>query len=178
MGWNRTYRHLRVISMQGADVESEFLVGNGSLADAEPQWSQDGKHLAVLFSEGSDAIQEKVLVRVLSLSIIAPDGSGGHTVTGGVISRVSWSPDGKRLAFVRRHGQSAQLVTIATDGSAEHVIRSIGDLRGVAMTLHETGESFPLSHVAWSPDGAHILYGCGYQFCVVNLDGDIVGRTP
>ncbi len=176
--WKRTYRHLQVLLMQGDHVESEVLVRNRSLADVEPQWSRDGTRLAVLFSEGTDFIRERVLVRVSSLGIVGVDGSGVRTVTGGVISGVSWSPDGQRLALVRRHGQSAQLVTIATDGSDERVIRSIGDLRGLATSVHETGENYALSQVAWSPDGEHILYGCGYQLCVVNLDGEVVGRSP
>ena len=133
-------------------------------ANIPPRWSLDGARLAVLISG--------------RLDVVAADGSGQRTVTSDVMSRVSWSPDGRRLAFVRRHGQGAQLVTIAADGSDERVIRSITDLGGLETTVLETGQPYPLSHVAWSPDGAHILYGCGYQFCVVNLDGEIVGQSP
>ena len=182
--WKRTYRHLLVLSMQGDNVESEVLIRNSSLADVEPQWSPDGSRLAVLVTEGDGTVflREKVLARVASLRIVEADGSGQHTVTGNVISGVSWSPDGQRLAFARRHGQGAQLVTIAADGSDERVIRSIGDLRdlrGLITSVQRPPWSiYPLSHVLWSPDGAHILYGCGYQQCVVNLDSEIVGRSP
>ena len=180
--WKRTYRNLRILSMQGDGGASDLLVSNEFLADVAPQWSPDGSRLAVLTSADTDFIREKVLVRISSLTIVEADGSGQHTVAGDVMSGVSWSPDGQRLAFARRHGQGAQLVTVAANGSDERVIRLIGDLRDlrglIASVQRPPWSVYRLSHVLWSPDGAHILYGCGYQLCVVNLDGEIVGRTP
>ena len=172
VSWRKTYGHLRVLSMQDDRVESDLLVTNQFLADVSPQWSPDGTHLAVLFIEEEDFIRERAWARLSSLAIVEIEGGGQRTIAGGVMSGVAWSPDGERLAYAKRHGQSAQLVTIAADGSNERVIRSIGDLRG--LTIDDT----TLSHVAWSPDGAHLLYGCGYQLCVVNLDGELVGRSP
>ncbi len=163
--YHATRLQLRTLAAQEADAEPQLVLTNETHpANIPPQWSSDGARLAVLISG--------------RLDVVAADGSGRYTVTGGVISRVSWSPDGQRLAFVRRHGQGAQLVTIAADGSDERVLQSITDLRGLATIVPETGEPYPLSQVAWSPDGAHILYGCDAQMCVVNLDGELVGRTP
>jgi len=95
-------------------------------------------------------------------------------------SSVSWSPDGQRLAFARLHDETMQLVTMLTDGTGERVVRTIGDLdrQVLEATVRATGKFYPLLQVAWSPDSAHILYGCESQVCVVNLAGELVGRTP
>lgn len=159
------YLQLRTLTAQGAGAAAEVLLNNeADPAYVPPQWSPDGSRLAVLISG--------------RLEVVEADGSGRRTVASDVLSRVSWSPDGRRLAFVRRHGEHAQLVTIATDGTDEHVLQSITDMRGLETTDPESWLPNPHSHVAWSPDGAHIVYGCGDQLCVVNLDGEIVGRTP
>ena len=160
--YHATRLQLRTLAAQAADAEPQpVLTNDADLVSTPPQWSPDGTRLAVLVAG--------------RLDLVAADESGRYTVTGGVISRVSWSPDGQRLAFVRRHGQSAQLVTVATDGSDERVLQSLGDLQELVTIVHETRQ---LSQVEWSPDGEHILYACGQQFCVVDLDGEIVGRTP
>ena len=159
------YLQLRTLTAQGAGAAVEVLLTNeADPANVPPQWSPDGSRLAVLISG--------------RLEVVEADGSGRRTVASDVMSRVSWSPDGRRLAFVRRHGEHAQLVTIATGGTDEHVLQSITDMRGLETTDPESWLPNPHSHVAWSPDGAHIVYGCGDQLCVVNLDGEIVGRTP
>ncbi len=159
------YLQLRTLTAQGAGAAAELLLTNeADPAYVPPQWSPDGSRLAVLISG--------------RLEVVEADGSGQRTVASDVLSRVSWSPDGRRLAFVRRHDQGAQLVTIATDGSDERVLQSITDMRGLETTVPGIWLPYPLSHAAWSPDGAHIIYGCGDHLCVVNLDGEVVGRTP
>ena len=157
--YHATRLQLRTLAHQDSDSEPESTLTNEAhLTGIPPQWSPDGARLAVQF--------------LGRLDVVEADGSGQVTVTSDVMTGVSWSPDGRRLAFARRHGQAAQLVTIAADGSDERVVRSIGDLRGLAI------DDTTLSHVAWSPDGSLLLYVCGYQLCVVNLDGEIVGRSP
>ena len=175
-----SYAALWVLSLQGDDLapDIDLVLPNEGRTAFAPRWSPDGERFAVLSAERPDRIREGVFVRVSGLVVVVADGSTQHAVTGGVISGVSWSPNGMRLALVRRQGPDAQLVTIAANGSDERVIREIEDLRGLAKTTHKPHQDYPLSQVEWSPDGAHILYGCGYQLCVVNLDGEIVGRSP
>ena len=159
---------LRTTAAQDAGAEPELLLTRaGAVTGIPPQWSPDGARLAVLFLSGR-------------LDVIAADGTGQHTVTARVLSEVSWSPDGQRLAFARMHDESMQLVTMLTDGSGERVVRALGDLdrQELEATVRETGKFYPLLQVAWSPDGAHILYGCGVQLCVVDQHGEIVGRSP
>ncbi len=159
---------LRTTAAQDSGAEPELLLTKvGNLTSVPPQWSPDGARLAVVFPSGR-------------LDVVAADGSGKHTVTGRVLSDVSWSPDGKRLAFTRADGESLQLVTMLTDGSGERVVRWIGELDRQALetAVRAARKFYPLMQVTWSPDGAHILYGCGDQVCVVDLDGEIVGRSP
>lgn len=161
--YHATRLQVRTLASQAVDTvpQPPVLTNDAYPAHHPPQWSPDGARLAVPIAG--------------RLDLVAADGSGRSTVTGGVISRVSWSPDGQRLALARQHRESAQLVTVLNDGSGERALRTIGDLQELTAIIRETGR--PLQ-VAWSPDGAHILYGCGYQVCVVDLDGEIVGRTP
>lgn len=111
--------------------------------------------------------------------IVASDGSPIRRVAR-TVSTVSWSPDGQRLALARLHEDSVQLVTIAPDGSDVKVVRRLTDRAGLAAYVDVQNSIYnaPLLHVAWSPDGAHLLHSCGHRFCVVNLDGEIVGRSP
>ena len=69
---------------------------------------------------------------------------------------------------------------MAPDGSDLKVIRQLTDRAGLAAYVDVQNSIYnaPLLHVAWSPDGSHLLYTCEHQFCVVNLDGELVGRTP
>jgi WD40 repeat protein len=66
--------------------------------------------------------------------------SGGYGVSG---SRLSWSPDGKRLAFIR-----------ARDGRKRLVL---GDVAGGRLRELETGFR-EIAAPAWSPDGSQIAF--------------------
>ena len=178
--FGRGLYQLGILSVHDGGAEPEALVRDLNIA-APPQWSPDGAHLAVLASERGAEVGLLVFASVSSLVIVADDGSAPRKVVDSV-STVSWSPDGQRLALARLHGNGVQLVTIAPDGSDVEVVRTLthGEsfpaLNDVPYFVNIMG--VPRMHVAWSPDGAHLLYGCGYQVCVVNLDGEIVGRSP
>ena len=194
---------LRILSVGAADAEPETLARDLG-GTAPPQWAPDGTQLAVLRLGGEvqlgdtyaremdDAIAASnaspprdrsqpgdPYARAMGVVIAASDGSQTRRVAP-TVSTVSWSPDGGRLAFARLQGNAVQLVTIAPDGSDVQVIRQLTDRAGLAayVDVQHSIYNAPLLHVAWSPDGAHLLYSCDQQFCVVNLDGEIVGRTP
>ena len=81
--------------------------------------------------------------RIARLSLWA-DGSGWHDVPeSDGASTLRWSPDGTRLAFLRRHaGTTALLVLNAASGAVQV-------LEGTAASLRE---------IAWSPDGSRIAF--------------------
>ncbi|MCY3896219.1 MAG: hypothetical protein OXG17_07105 [Chloroflexi bacterium] len=170
------YRHLLTLSMASDGTEPLSLGERLLFVGTAPQWSPDGSRLAVL-TYGSEVQVDGVFGDLLNLVIFEADGSGQHTIAEGVISEASWSPDGRRLAVARLHGNNVQLETIAPDGSDADVIRRLTDWASVA-TGAGLVEVEPYLNLSWSPDGSRILYSCGRQFCVADLNGEIVGRTP
>ena len=195
---------LRILSVGAADAEPATLVRDLG-GTAPPQWAPDGTQLAVLrlgrdLHLGDTYATEEVgdmtaapdssptrdraqlgdaYAREMGVVIAASDGSATRRVAR-TVSTVSWSPDGQRLALARLHEDSVQLVTIAPDGSDVQVVRRLTDRAGLAAYVDVQNSIYnaPLLHVAWSPDGAHLLHSCGHRFCVVNLDDKVVGQTP
>ena len=173
----RSLNELYVLSVGAADVDPVALVRDLYVA-APPQWAPDGTQLAVLML-GDDVQVGDTFAKAMGVVVAALDGSTPRTVAH-TVSTVSWSPDGQRLALARLHGNAVQLVTIAPDGSDAQVIRRLTDRVGLSahVDVQHSIYNVPLLHVAWAPDGSHFLYSCGQQFCVVDLDGEIVGRSP
>ncbi|MDE2902927.1 MAG: hypothetical protein OXP73_07840 [Chloroflexota bacterium] len=168
---------LRIVAVGAAGAEPVALVRD-LYVSAPPRWAPDGTQLVAL-GLGDDVQLGDWLAQTMDVVIATPDDSTPRTVAQAA-STVSWSPDGGRLAFARLQGNAVQLVTIGPDGSDPKVIRHLTDRAGLAayVDVQHSVYNAPLLHVAWSPDGAHLLYSCDQQFCVVNLDGEIVGRTP
>ena len=115
--------------------------------DALPQWAPDHKSFAFTRNTGAES------------AVWTADADGGDvrrvaSISGG---RVSWSPDGKRLAVLRRQDGVQQLfaVTVA-DGSAQQL----------------TTGTAKVEDPAWSPDGKHIAIclqkTSGWQIHVVD----------
>jgi Tol biopolymer transport system component len=86
-----------------------------------------------------------------------------RTVLENARSSLDLSPDGQQIAFVRQEGEANKIIVAAIDGTDEHEMGSLGDIRFVS--------------VAWSPDGSRILangYGAGglaEQIFEMPLDG-------
>jgi Tol biopolymer transport system component len=79
-----------------------------------------------------------------------PDGSGEQRLSAGYAP--SWSPDGRRIAFVRDG-----LLVMNADGSGER------ELSSAAVNLDDAP--------AWSPDGRRIAFVANKRLYVVNADG-------
>jgi serine/threonine-protein kinase len=106
----------------------------------DPALSPDGNRLvvAVTTTQGQQ-IWVKQLPRGPLTSITRGSGSA---------ERPAWSPDGRRIAFIRRPGQSRSSIWIQrSDGSAS------------AESLVVASRS--IDEVAWAPDGRSVLYRVG-----------------
>ncbi|MFE6911451.1 protein kinase domain-containing protein [Streptomyces erythrochromogenes] len=130
-GWPGTCHS--VIARRDADADKpvQLIAGGAGVCDTLPQWSPDRRSFAFTrtTSEGT------------AVWTANADGSNARRITSVAGGRVSWSPDGSRLAVLRNKDGVQQLfaVTVA-DGTA----------------LQLTSGRGPVEDPAWSPDGRSI----------------------
>lgn len=101
-------------------------------------WSPDGRWIA--FSQYNKDADAKS--GTWSIYLIGSDGSQQRKLVDNA-TFVTWSPDGKRLAFNTERDGNWDIYTIATDGTGERRI-----------TDHEAEDRHP----AWSPVGGRIAF--------------------
>lgn len=116
-----------------------------------PNWSPDGDWIACLIGDDQ-------------LWVVRPDGTGLHRVATAVESSAptgdganfSWSPDGRRLAYVAR-GNGTAIFTVSVEGGG-----------AARLTDDPVEEGAP----QWSPDGTRIAFWReGEGTAVVRADG-------
>ncbi len=173
-------RHLWLVKADGTDlhelapglpVQDKVVLDKGS-AD----WSPDSRH--IVFSSSTD----RVLIYETDLDgavprLISTDCAGTPDTC--LEFFPSYSPDGKRIAFIR-------LVEKPPSG-----VLGVRDLASGKVTLLESTRQGPpnleLGSPSWSPDGKHLVYfqlpkdsegkpTGGSQLFIVNADGS--GRRP
>ena len=111
--------------------ESYSLSDRLGARTSTPDWSPDGKHLAIS-GPGSGEV-----------SIVNPDGTGLAPLLSNAAD-AAWSPDGKRLGFFAVEGWHASILVANSDGSGRS--RVTPDSLG------------PLGGPAWSPDGKWLVF--------------------
>src|SRR5260370_5995867 len=82
-----------------------------------------------------------------------------------VDSAVTFSPDGKRLAFMRNSNKWAEVALMTTDSDGTNE-------RTVAVRKQESGFTFEAA--AWSPDGKRIAAAIGYRGELVRHQIEVV----
>ena len=161
LGRLREQPRVQIMAADGTGLQSIFLPA-GKHAEFPPRWSPDGTRLAFLVGE------EAPDGATFAIYTVGADGTG-LTRLAEARSNPAWSPDGTRLAFVQAHRDGGlDVYTMAADGT---------DVRQITATpVGALGSEFRWVRViAWSPDGARLLYGCANGVCVVDLDGQAVG---
>jgi TolB protein len=101
------------------------------------EWSPDGQSIAFSEFAGGDYSPEKWVVFIASR-----DGSQWRQLATNA-TWVTWSPDGKRLAYASRRTGNSEIFVVDVDGHNE-----------IQLTEHPGLDSAP----SWSPDGAQIAF--------------------
>jgi len=70
-------------------------------------------------------------------------------------SEARWSPDGRILAFLKRNEDETATVYASIEGLIIPIIENQGSP----------------GHLAWAPDGEHLLFEESFQLYTVNYDG-------
>lgn len=134
---------------------------------AYASWAPDGQHLAFTSADGIsvmdvDGTHERLVVpHHFRTDFFGPDDI--------VVTKPTWSPDGKRIAFEYLGDgdlQPAQIFVVNADGSGMRYATSSPDGRRCA-------ESDP----SWSPDGRSIAF---WSFCfgIATVDAEGGGPSP
>jgi serine/threonine protein kinase/Tol biopolymer transport system component len=125
-------------------------VSTGSLVKIVPDLG--GKIGGTTFSRDGEFVYYSLFDNPLGTLYQVPVlGGAPRRIMSGVTSPVTFSPDGKQLAFVRPSASDSDLIVANTDGTGE---RKIATRRLPAYFSHGGGP-------AWSPDGESIVCGAG-----------------
>jgi Tol biopolymer transport system component len=140
---------------------------------ALPVWSPDWRRVAFVQERGVYRDFHGIQLRDSDIHVMNADGSGRRRLTRSPQNDGDpvWSPDGRRLAFVRIRGGRADIYVVNADG---------GGLRRLAHAIAFTPmPGAPRSgfgaNPAWSPDGRKIAFMSNRDgtddIFVVNADG-------
>ncbi|MFE9928498.1 protein kinase [Streptomyces sp. NPDC005533] len=130
-GWPGTCHGVIARRDAGTDKPVELIAGSAGVCDTLPQWSPDRRSFAFTRSTPDDT----------AVWTANADGSNARRITAIAGGRVSWSPDGSRLAVLRKKDGVQQLFVVTV---ADGVARQLTSGRG------------QVEDPAWAPDGKSI----------------------
>ncbi len=149
-----------------ADGSNVQLVTDKVLEPGGPAWSPDGGKIA--FSAGV-VITIEPNKPFSDIYLVNLDGSGLTKLTSGSGQNggVTWSPDGKQIAFASNRDPDGmwKIWVMNADGSNQ---RRLTDIQNPSIP------GFTGVEPSWSPDGTKILFNGYREIFVMNADGSNV----
>lgn len=152
-----------------ADGSSPRNLTQNPAKDVRPAWSPDGRRIAFVSRRGPSSRCKPGpgrcgLDRQSEIYVMNADGSRKRKLTRdrAFDDYPTWSPDGRRIAFLRGRGARGQLYVVNADGSGLRNLMRIGS------------PAFSYSHLAWSPDGRTIYFGR----YLISTDGSGARKLP
>ena len=144
------YQRYGARGQRGIWVQNDDGRGRTWLADGySPRWSPDGSQIAFGKADGNLHLLDLVEGTERALLDAPLD-----NVSGGF----SWSPDGKRLAFIGDRNNQRSLMIVAAAGAGQSLSQRLsGDLSGT---------------VAWSPDGKQLAFALDQKIHLADVEGD------
>jgi len=161
-----------VYAMDADGSSPRNLTQNPAKKDVHPAWSPDGRSIAFV-SRRSPSSRCKPGPGPCwddfngEINVMNADGSGKRNLTRRANDDYpTWSPDGRRIAFLRVTGsyrhRGYHLYAVNADGS---VLRNLGRIAATA---------YFSSHLVWSPDGRTIYVGR----YLISTDGSGARKLP
>ena len=140
--------HLFIMDSDGSDVRQLIPELPIFGTPHPPVWSPDGSRIAFVANR-EDRVkrgEDVVIVERTSVHTVRPDGSGVVELWE-TVSNPGWSPDGSRIAFIKKENETQKLYTMNPDGGDQRELWSFTtDVRWYGI-------------VSWSPDSLEILVG-------------------
>jgi TolB protein len=145
---------LALANPDGSDVQLVRVPGDNST----PSFSPDGKRVVL----------RRDVPGGVGIYVVNVDGTGSKRIVlskKGIADKISWSPDGSRIAFSMPEcgSPSCNVYTIRPDGT------------GLRRLTHDTAGKVNNGVDCWSPDGRKIAFASDrdgtYQIHVMNADG-------
>ena len=146
--------HIFVVN---ADGRGNTQLTSGEVFDESPSWSPDGSRIVFSRETGHKVLESGGSLGGKRSLVTMDSGTGADQqviATGGFYSP-QWSPDGRRIAYVK----SDQLGVIDVDGANARILTGGAHIEGLA----------------WSPDGSRIAYVSGdsreADIRIIEVDG-------
>ena len=153
---------LYTMAADGSDVRP-VLGDDFAVLHQPPQWSPDGRHLAVVryvYKEVRHGFAVNFEEIGRELYVVGADGATRWRLASNVVSGPSWSPDGQRLAFAQAEAGGVALHTVGMAETNSLRITDIPQWRAPRRSGVPAGEDPTeawIDTVAWAPDGTGIL---------------------
>ena len=170
LGWSTSE-----IYVMDADGGNQRNLTNNPNSDSSPSWSTDGKR--IVFESDRDGNRDGNRENH-EIYVMDADGNNQQRLTDNDFydTHPSWSPDGKRIAFISRRdghfigefGLTSEIYVIDADGGNEQ-----------RLTENRKHDSSP----SWSPDGKWIVFAAdrkgddvNFEIYVMDADGGNLQR--